>query len=101
MLKLSRLILQSWLAGGVCGYNSERGPPKDHSIEVWSQLAKQFQRSRFLKNFLPNFLFLAVAAILVGGRGPRILYFKGISNSFKLRIDFCHLEIFCSSGYWN
>ena len=30
----------SWLAGGVIGYDSERGPHKDHSIKVWSQLAK-------------------------------------------------------------
>ena len=84
MLKLSRLIRQSWLAGGICGYNSERGPPKDHSIEVWSQLAKQFQRSRFLKNFLPNFLFLAVAAILVGGRGLRIQLLKGTTQGPSL-----------------
>ena len=28
----------------VIGYNSERGPPNNHSIKVWSQLAKQFQR---------------------------------------------------------
>ena len=41
MLKLSQLILQSWLADGVHGYNSERGPPKDHSVKIWSQLAKQ------------------------------------------------------------
>ena len=40
----------SWLAGGVIGYNSESGSPEDHSITVWSQLAKQFQR-RFLNIF--------------------------------------------------
>ena len=51
MSKLSRLIRQPWLAGGVRGNNSERGPPKDHSIEVWSQLPKQFQRRRFLNIF--------------------------------------------------
>ena len=50
MLKLSRLIRQSWFAGGVRGYNSESGPPKDHSIKFWSQLAKQFQR-KFLNIF--------------------------------------------------
>ena len=33
---------------GFIGYNSESGPPKEHSTEVWSQLAKQFQR-RFKK----------------------------------------------------
>ena len=31
-------------------YNSERGPPKDHSIKVWSNLAEEFQR-RFLNSF--------------------------------------------------
>ena len=33
------------------GHNSERGPPKDHSNKVWSQLAEQFQRRRFLNIF--------------------------------------------------
>ena len=51
-------------------YNSERGSPKD--FKVWTQLAKQFHRRR-LKVFLPNFLFLAVAAILVGGSSDTIL----------------------------
>ena len=41
----------SWFAGGVIRYNSERGPPKDHSNKVWSQLAKPFQRRRFLNIF--------------------------------------------------
>jgi hypothetical protein len=25
----------SWLAGGVIGYDSERGPHQDHSTKVW------------------------------------------------------------------
>ena len=29
---------------GVVGHNFEIGPPKDHSIEVWSKLAKRFQK---------------------------------------------------------
>ena len=70
MLKLSRLIRQSWSADGVRGYNSERGPPKDHSIKVWSQLAKQFQR-RFL-NIFPIRSYVktksANSAVLVAGR---------------------------------
>ena len=43
----------SLLAGRVIGYNSERGPPKDHSNKIWSPLAKQFQRRRFLKTKFP------------------------------------------------
>ena len=43
-------MLAVLLRGRVIGYNSQRGPPKDHSIKVMSQLAKQFQR--FL-NILP------------------------------------------------
>ena len=34
------------MTGGVIGYNPERGPPKNHSNKVWSQLAMQFQRRR-------------------------------------------------------
>ena len=34
------------MAGGVVGYNSERGPPKDHPCQVWSKLAQWFQRRR-------------------------------------------------------
>ena len=44
MLKLCR---KSWLADGVIGYNPERGPPKGHSIKVWSQLEMQFQEKIF------------------------------------------------------
>ena len=77
MLKLSRLIRQYWLAGGVRGYNSERGPPKDHSFKVWSQLAKQFQRRRFL-NIFPIGSFVktksADSAVLVGRRGLQIQF---------------------------
>ena len=69
---------------GSNGYNSERWPPKDHSTKVWSQLAKQFQRRRFFKIFLPNFLFLAMAAILVGGRGRRIQFWKGTTQGPSL-----------------
>ena len=75
MLKLSWLIRQSWLAGGVHGYNSERRPPKDYSIKVWSQLAKQFQRRTFL-NIFPIGSYvktkLADSAVLVGGQDPPI-----------------------------
>ena len=57
----------SWLAGGVIGYDSERGPHKDHSTKVWSQLAKLVSEEKILNDFfLSNFLFLAMAAILVG-----------------------------------
>ena len=80
MLKLSRLIRQSWFVGGIHGYNSERGPPKDHSIKVWSKLAKQFQRRRFL-NIFPTGSYVktksADSAVLVGGWGPQIQFSKG------------------------
>ena len=77
MLKLRGLIRQSWLAGGVHGYNSEKGPPENHSIKVLSQLAKQFQRRRFL-NIFPIGPYVktksADSAVLVGGRGPWIQF---------------------------
>ena len=56
----------SWLAGGVIGYDSERGPHKDHSTNVWSQLAKLVSEKILNVFFLSNFLFTAMAAILVG-----------------------------------
>ena len=57
----------SWLAGGVIGYDSERGPHKDHSTKVWSQLAKLVSEEKILNDFfLSNFLFSAMVAILVG-----------------------------------
>ena len=31
---------------GLWDINSERGPPKDHSCQVWSKLAQWFQRRR-------------------------------------------------------
>ena len=64
MLKLCRL---SWLAGEVIGYNSEMGPPKDHSIKVLSQLPKQFQR-RFL-NIFPIVSHVKTMSPDVGGLG--------------------------------
>ena len=75
MLKLCWLMSESlgWRAGSadtiLKGDHLRTIPSKFDS-----QLAKQFQRRRFLKNFLPNFLFLAMAAILVGGRGRRIQF---------------------------
>ena len=69
MLNLCQLIRHSWLAAGVCRYNSERELPKDHSIKVWSQLAQQFQRRRFLNIFLIKSyvkLMSVDSAVLVG-----------------------------------
>ena len=40
-----------WLAGGVIGYDSERGPHKDHSTKVWSQSAKLVSEEKILKDF--------------------------------------------------
>jgi hypothetical protein len=46
-----------WQAG-VIGYNSERGPHKDHSTKVWSQLAKLVSEEKILNDFFwSNFLF--------------------------------------------
>jgi hypothetical protein len=57
--------------GGVVGYNSERGPSKDHFTIVWAHLTQQFQKRSFLNDFLPNFLFLVMADILADGWGRR------------------------------
>ena len=44
-----------------------RGPHKDHSTKVWSQLAKLVSEEKILNDFfLSNFLFSAMAAMLVG-----------------------------------
>jgi hypothetical protein len=70
--KYNAIYFKQWppssLAGGVVGYNSERGPSKDHFTIVWAHLTQQFQRS-FSSDFLPNFLFLVMADILAGSRG--------------------------------
>ena len=79
MLKLCQLIQRSWLAGRVIGYNPERQPPKDHSIKVWSQLARQFQRKRFL-NIFPIGSHVKTmsgdSVVLVGGWGRVIQSWK-------------------------
>ena len=57
----------SRLAGGVIGYDSERGPHKDHSTKVWFQLAKLVSEEKILNDyFLSNFLFSAMVAMLAG-----------------------------------
>ena len=60
--------------------HSIKDHPKDHSVKLWSQLAKQFQRRRFL-NIFPIGSYVktksADSAVLVGGRGPRIQFWKG------------------------
>ena len=44
-----------------------RGPHKDHSTKVWSQLAKLVSEEKILNDFfLSNFLLSAMAAMLVG-----------------------------------
>ena len=57
------------MAGGVIAYNFKRGPPKDYSIKVWSLLAKQFQRRRFLNIFPIGSYVKTMSAVLVGGWG--------------------------------
>ena len=61
------------------GYNSEREQPKDYSIKVLSQLAKQFQR-RFLNIFPIESYAKTMLAILVGGQGHRIQFWKGATQ---------------------
>ena len=57
----------SWLAGGVIGYDSERGPHKDHFTKVWSQLAKLVSEEKILNDFfLVEFSIFSNGAILVG-----------------------------------
>ena len=36
-----------WLAHADLSYNAERGPSKDPSTKVWSQLAQFFQRKKY------------------------------------------------------
>ena len=36
----------AWLEVGVTGHSFGRGPPKDHSVKVWLQLARWFLRRR-------------------------------------------------------
>ena len=66
-----------WWVGGVIGYNSEKGPPKDHSTKVWSQLAKQFQRRRFLKIFFAEFSIFSHAGHLGWRAGSSDTILKG------------------------
>ena len=58
------------MADGVIGHNSERGLPKDHSIKVCSQYAKQFQR-RFFKNIFPIGSYVKTMSADVDGLGWR------------------------------
>ena len=52
---------------GLTEQNSERGPPKDHSIKV-----QRISKEKICKLFFAEFLFLAMAVILIGGRSRRI-----------------------------
>jgi hypothetical protein len=45
-------LLSSWLEVGITGHNFGRGPSKDHSTNVWLQLAQWFLR-RFLWWYRP------------------------------------------------
>jgi hypothetical protein len=47
----------SWLEVWITGHNFGRGPSKDHSTEVWLQLAQWFKNRNFFK-------------------WPKLLYFK-------------------------
>ena len=69
----------SWLEVGITGHNFGRGPSKDHSTEVWLQLAQWFLRRRFLCEFpIGSYVKLssAVGAILVKGPNRRTYFWK-------------------------
>ena len=68
----------------VVGYNPERGPPKDHPSQVWSKLAKWFQRKKILMIFLAKFSIFSHMSHLVGGRGCRIQLLKGTTQGPSL-----------------
>ena len=66
---------------GTAGHNFERWPPRDHSIKVWFQYAKQFQLKRNISEFpIGSYvkLNLAVAVNLIGRPGNQIPFWKGI-----------------------
>ena len=80
MLKLCWVMLAVLVVGKIIGYNCEREPSKEHFLKVWSLLARQFQRKRFLNIFLiESFVktMSADSAILVGSRGHQIQSSKG------------------------
>ena len=85
------------MAGGIVGYNSERGPSKDHFTIVWAHLTQQFQRRSFASDFLSNFLFLVTVAILVGGRVVTNWPSSFRGDNFKL--FFAKFSIFSNGGY--
>ena len=75
--ELSLAVAAILVGKRVIGYNSERGPPKDHFSKVWFQLSKYLQTRRFFNEFPIGFnvkLSSAVAAIFVGRRGHRIQF---------------------------
>jgi hypothetical protein len=66
---------------GTAGHNFERWPPRDYSIKVWFQYAKQFQLKRYISEFpIGSYvkLNLAVAVNLIGRPGNQIPFWKGI-----------------------
>ena len=42
---------QAWLAGGFIGYNSERGPPKDHSNKTLVKIGQAVSEEKIFKHF--------------------------------------------------
>jgi hypothetical protein len=45
---------------GITGHNFGRGPSKDHSTNVWLQLAQWFMRRRFFFKFHPPFFLICI-----------------------------------------
>ena len=80
MLKICWVMLAVLVAGGIIGYSSEREPSKDHSIKVWSLLARQFQRRRFV-NIFPIRSYVKIMSADIGSLGWR----AGSSDAIRKR----------------
>ena len=94
----------SWIKDVAIGHNFVRGPPKDHSTNVWSKSAEQFQRRRFFYVHSPYFLFLAwrpswMAGVAIGhnfGRGPPKDHSTKVWSKFAEQ--FQRRRFFCNCG---
>ena len=57
-----------------------KGTTQGPSLQSLVQIGPVVSEKKIFNDFLPNFLFLAMAAILVGGRGRRIQLLKGTTQ---------------------
>jgi hypothetical protein len=80
------------LAGGVIGYDSERGPHKDHSTKVWSQLAKLVSEEKILNDFFWS-NFRVVSTVLNTALRPLDLWFGWLVH-FKVHYQKSQSKMF-------